>query len=299
MPSPATTQLPRPKSWDEFEDITADLLKVVWSDPYMTRNGRAGQRQHGVDIYGTPKDMGGTVAGAQCKRSDEIDIKTIEREVDEATGFVPPLGFYLIATTALRDAIVQEQVRVHAWPFRVHVWFWEDISLELSGHDTLLQKHFPGWMKRATTKQHVIDLIRASSPEDYTYDDSTGIFVYQNDLDLSLVQDREEEREFHESWATEKFCDRTAYRQLVYLTYRSARLFTMYFVHADGFRYILPIPKNPKELIITPFQYHVGRILTKSRPGSDCPGYDFDSGLRSAGIRVVEPRSPGKLTHNE
>ena len=27
MPSPSTTNLPRPKSWDEFEDICADVLK--------------------------------------------------------------------------------------------------------------------------------------------------------------------------------------------------------------------------------------------------------------------------------
>ena len=45
MPSPATTDLPIPKSWDEFEDICADLLKHRWGDPYVTRHGRPGQKQ--------------------------------------------------------------------------------------------------------------------------------------------------------------------------------------------------------------------------------------------------------------
>lgn len=39
MPSPTTTKLPRPKSWDEFEDICADVLKRIWVDPYIVRNG--------------------------------------------------------------------------------------------------------------------------------------------------------------------------------------------------------------------------------------------------------------------
>jgi hypothetical protein len=29
MPTPATTDLPRPKSWDEFEDICADINRLL------------------------------------------------------------------------------------------------------------------------------------------------------------------------------------------------------------------------------------------------------------------------------
>jgi hypothetical protein len=73
MPSPPTTDLPRPTSWDEFEDICADVLKRFWDDPYIVRNGRSGQRQHGVDCYGLPKHLGGAsakkYAGAQCQKN--------------------------------------------------------------------------------------------------------------------------------------------------------------------------------------------------------------------------------------
>jgi hypothetical protein len=73
MPTPSTTDLPRPKSWDEFEDICVDVLKLIWSDPYLVRNGRSGQQQHGVDCYGLPiyLDKTGTkkYAGAQGNRT--------------------------------------------------------------------------------------------------------------------------------------------------------------------------------------------------------------------------------------
>ncbi len=59
MPNPPTTNLPRPKSWDEFEDICADVLKYLWKDPYTVRHGRSGQKQDGVDIYGQPEHLGG------------------------------------------------------------------------------------------------------------------------------------------------------------------------------------------------------------------------------------------------
>lgn len=155
MPSPTTTNLPRPKSWDEFEDICADVLKRIWDDPYIVRNGRLGQRQHGVDCYGLPKHLNGAsikkYAGVQCKEIEALTIKVIEEEVEKAKEFKPHLIEYLVMTTAPRDATLQEEVRTKSWPFdHVQIIFWEDISLELSGHDDLLQKHFSGWVKVTT-----------------------------------------------------------------------------------------------------------------------------------------------------
>ena len=51
MPTPSTANLPIPKDWDEFENLCADLFSKEWGDRNATRNGRQGQRQHGVDIY--------------------------------------------------------------------------------------------------------------------------------------------------------------------------------------------------------------------------------------------------------
>jgi hypothetical protein len=57
MPTLAHMHVPRPKGWDEFQDITLTSLKLRWRSPNLTQNGRSGQPQAGVDIYG-PDDLG-------------------------------------------------------------------------------------------------------------------------------------------------------------------------------------------------------------------------------------------------
>jgi hypothetical protein len=60
--------LPTPKSWDEFEEITLDSLKIRWSGSNLFRYGRQGQPQNGVDIYGNINLN--EYVGIQCKKYD-------------------------------------------------------------------------------------------------------------------------------------------------------------------------------------------------------------------------------------
>lgn len=287
MPSPTTTRLPVPRSWDEFEDICADLLRRMWGDPYITRNGRSGQKQHGVDIYGTPTHFNGgsgprVFSAAQCKNTDNLSLSEIADEVKKAESFSPQPAEYLVLTTAPRDASLQADVRNHSWPFRVEVRFWEDLSLELSGHLDLLQKHFPTWTKATVGTEDVIARVLSSAPEDYQYNDSTGVFLHRHDVKLRLIFDRSDEsdRAFDEPWVRE-FPDPNASRQIVYVEYDGARVRTFYFVWVDGARYLLPYPKSRNDLRISQAQYHVGTIL--SHPFH---GYSFDDGLACARIAV-------------
>ena len=289
MPTPATTDLPRPKSWDEFEDICADMLKRMWGDPYIVRNGRSGQRQHGVDCYGLPQHLGAASAknytGAQCKETDELTIEVVQAEVEKAKQFKPGLTEYLVMTTAPRDAKLQEAVRIRSWPFdRVHVMFWDDISLELSGHDDLLQKHFPGWMKRTTTEEQVLNMVLSSEPEDYRYDDGTGVFFHKSDVSLRIVFERGDEidEDFHEPWVA-KFPDPRGSRQPVYIYYGQTRVIEVPCVYVDGSRHVIPFPRSAIDLTLTPFRYHIGRILNHH-----IPGHGFDFALQRAGITVRE-----------
>jgi hypothetical protein len=66
MPTPSTSDLPKPKSWDEFEDIVWSIYIQRWQDPHAQRYGRNGQAQHGVDIYGQQNGSSKYVA-VQCK----------------------------------------------------------------------------------------------------------------------------------------------------------------------------------------------------------------------------------------
>lgn len=286
MPSPTTTDLPIPRSWDEFEDICADLLKRLWHDPYVVRNGRDGQRQHGVDIYGKPVHLqgcGSGIAGVQCKRVVELTEGDIRNEIEQATEFVPKLEKYLILTTLKRDASLQEYVRTQDWPInRVEILFWEDLSLQLSEFDELLQKHFPGWFQKRTTKEDLIQRLSEADPEDFEYSEDGLIcqYFYKADVNLRLVMDLSEEISFEEPWVS-KFEDPEGYKQKVYLEYSGTRIETFWFVAVDGARYYIPYPKSANDLRISPFQYRLACILNQQPVG-----YGIDHGLAVAGITV-------------
>ncbi len=60
-------QLPKPENWQDFES----LCKKLWGIPNkIKKNGRSGQPQHGVDIYGIPKRETEYWC-IQCKGKDE------------------------------------------------------------------------------------------------------------------------------------------------------------------------------------------------------------------------------------
>jgi len=105
MPSPVTAHLPKPKSWDEFEDIVADVIRRLWNDPYATRNGRSGQSQHGVDIYGKPQHLGSTAyGGVQCKRIEEpLTFDGVKALVKDAKEFKPALKEFVIVSSSTQN----------------------------------------------------------------------------------------------------------------------------------------------------------------------------------------------------
>jgi hypothetical protein len=291
MPSPTTTNLPRPKSWDEFENIMADLLKKIWKDPYVTRNGRLGQKQQGVDIFGQPEHLGGRAAekyaGAQCKLTDELNLAIVKADVEQAKAFRPPLSEYMVATTAPRDAKLQEQTRNEKWPFPLVLWFWEDICLELSGHDDILQKHFPGWMKKTTSQEQVKQLLLSSQPEEFHYSDDTGRYLHTGDVNLHIVVDRSQNSDetFFEPWI-KRFHDEFARRQEVYVYYGLSRVLMFNCVSVDGGRHIIPFPQSSVDLRISALQYHLGKIVNHP-----FRGYDFDDALSTAGFTVDDSLS--------
>lgn len=277
MPSPATTDLPRPKGWDELENIMADLIAREWNDPNVVRNGRSGQRQAGVDIYGQPKHLGrGPYAGVQCKCMDVITLKEVQDEVKKAQNFKPPLADYTVATTAPRDSSLQEKVRTGKWPFPVRVWFWEDISLRLSGHQELMEKHFAGFMKLRTTEDNVLNLLQSTPPNDFSWDDGRGEFTCKRDVELQLVYDRSTYRDFKEAWLN-AFPDSTGNREELVIRYGASTIRVLSIIYVDGGRYCVPLPRHA-DLTISPLQYHVGRIINRLNP--------LDQALSLAGITV-------------
>ncbi len=104
MPTIASSNVPTPKSWDEFEDITLAAAKLRWNSSDFFRNGRPGQKQDGVDIWGHDDDN--RHIAVQCTNTvDGVSPATVKAEMANAEAFAPKLDRLYIATTAKRDAV--------------------------------------------------------------------------------------------------------------------------------------------------------------------------------------------------
>lgn len=148
MPTIASSIVPPPKSWDEFEDILLAAVKLRWNSTDFQRHGRTGQKQDGVDVFGHDDDD--RHIGVQCKNSvGGVAIGVIEQEVANAEEFEPVLDRLYIATTAKRDAPLQKQVRLLSdarrrdGKFRVGLLFWDDVLQDLAKDDDVFFAHYP------------------------------------------------------------------------------------------------------------------------------------------------------------
>lgn len=125
---------------DRFEDLCLALWKKHLADPSMLKNGRRGQRQAGVDFFGR-RDGTANWVGVQCKvkaPGTKLTKAEIDREVAQALSFNPKLNEFVLATTAPRDAKVQEYARVltathqRKGLFSVTVESWHEIAAHLA-----------------------------------------------------------------------------------------------------------------------------------------------------------------------
>lgn len=283
MPSPASSLYPIPRSWEEFEDIVADVFRIRWDDPNIKRFGRSGQQQHGVDIVGNPRYLDRALAGIQCKRVKSLDIGTVLNEADKARLFAPPIGAFTVATTIARDAPLQSAVwgAASSYPFQLDIVFWDDICADIAGHQNLLQKHFPGWAKATTTKARAIKILADAAPTDFEFHDCPPRYIYLPDVDIRLEEDTSTPGEkFHQPWL-DCFISRSHYTTRLHLYCRESRVETFYFVNADGGRAYIPYPTIKEPLRISPLQYNLARIINGQHLGCD-----LDDALQRTHISV-------------
>jgi hypothetical protein len=156
MPTPAASDLPKPKSWDEFEDIVWEIYTRKWQDSHAQRYGRSGQAQNGIDIYGRQVNSDKYIA-VQCKRygDNKLDLQIIEKEIAKTGDFSSSISEYIIATTISRDTKIQDSIRLLnekrrlEEKFSVSVVFWEDVCSFLAdpGNYDLLTKHYSEWRR--------------------------------------------------------------------------------------------------------------------------------------------------------
>lgn len=134
----AATQLRKPENWQDFERLCKKLWGEIWNcSDTIQRNGRNGQSQHGVDIYGVPQGLN-VYYGIQCKGKDEythsqLTEEEIDREIAKAKLFEPSLKRFIFATTANKDVAVETYIRkknvenLKEGFFEIYISCWEDI----------------------------------------------------------------------------------------------------------------------------------------------------------------------------
>ncbi len=291
MPSLTTAKLPMPKSWEEFEAISADIIKKIWNDELITRNGRTGQRQNGIDIYGKPQHLGGNYVGVQCKNK-ETDIKEIKSEIKKAENFRPPLKEMIFTIGSLSDVELQEEIRIidlcrtKENKFSIRALFWDDICLNLAEYPTLMEKHFPQFVERKSSLKAIIGKIMDSTIKDWMFNDEEGVYTHKKDTNLTIIRDDfENNREFDEEWV-KRFPDKKAFVSYHRIFYGSNLIEKVFLVAVDGYRMYIPLPTH-KDLEINKFQYHVGKIINHLFGEGERLG-NYDSYLDRAGINVTK-----------
>ncbi|MBU1101952.1 MAG: hypothetical protein KKA84_16265 [Bacteroidetes bacterium] len=166
-----------PNNWQDFESICHKLWSEIWNDHNTQKNGRQGQSQNGVDIYGQPI-YSNKFSGVQCKDKDSrlgsfLKEDELIKECQKAKNFNPSIKEFTIATTSSRDEQIQSVARNltegKELPFNVQIWSWNDIESEIIYRPTILNHYYPS-IKDSFENQNVIKLNR--------YTNKSNLFAY-------------------------------------------------------------------------------------------------------------------------
>ena len=148
----ASTSIPKPKSWQDFENHTCVLFQCILNDPNTASHGRVGQSQRGVDIYGRRERRDNHWVGIQCKQkgdAQEVTRDELEKEVAEAKKFRPTLTEFILVTTAPDDAKIQHVARditqrhEQVGLFSVDVWGWGTLEREITKYRDAIDAFHP------------------------------------------------------------------------------------------------------------------------------------------------------------
>jgi hypothetical protein len=164
-------QIAPPKDWGTFEDLCHALFKRVWKDPLAQKNGRRGQAQNGVDVFGSQQGDPRSYRGVQCKGKDrnygsKAEWSEVLTELDKAENFSPKLEQWIYATTAPADAALQKHARelsverASKGLFSVDVLGWDEILALMAQAPEVVAEFYP---EHADHLPEVIDALRSLS----------------------------------------------------------------------------------------------------------------------------------------
>lgn len=167
-----------PKNWQDFERNSRILFECILKDLSVQNNGRPGQRQHGVDIFGRRNGEGDKWFGIQCKGKDvnfggEVTEQELREEVEKTQEFTPALSEFILITTSPVDASIQEIARTitnerenEGNPLNVSVWGWGALEERISEYPKALKAFEPDAFPYSEQIRANTNYLRAKRDED-------------------------------------------------------------------------------------------------------------------------------------
>ena len=161
-----TVEIPKIIDSVKFECLCRDLWKNEGINEPVSFNGRPGQAQDGVDVYGRNTTTGEWF-GIQCKvkeKGNTLIKKEIDSEIKKAKQFNPALKRYFLCTTLKRDAAIQKIERKiidelkKSKGFSFQILFWNDIEeiLKKESNINVYHKYYQKFFIDNTTLGHSI-----------------------------------------------------------------------------------------------------------------------------------------------
>lgn len=150
---------PVPESDNTFEEMVCDACSIEWNDNTTQRNGRNGQLQNGLDVFGYPNGPKRRCRGAQAKlraKGKKLTKKEIDNEIIKAQ--TSPLNpeELIIVTSTCRDVVLQAYVdqisreQAQNNNFSVKIWFWDDLLERLLVERRFLLKYYKDILSSVT-----------------------------------------------------------------------------------------------------------------------------------------------------
>ncbi|MBT2278835.1 hypothetical protein J7E51_12760 [Priestia megaterium] len=129
--------------------------------------------------------------------------------------------------------------------------------------------------------QEFKNAIIESEPQEWTYDDEIGLYVFKGNISITIetVRNDEGNDSFYEGWV-ENYSDSNAYRKIFNLRYNGTIIEQFYTVAVDGYRMYIPYPRRP-DMTISEEQYRIALILNQINTG-----YNMDDYLSMGNISV-------------
>lgn len=183
-----------PANWEDFENLCFHLWKSIWGDYASHPNGRRGQRQNGVDIYGKPP-FRESYTGVQCKGKNgnygkELTIEEIDKECENAKGFDPKLDSFIMATTSPRNAKIQKYCREinskKTYDYELDCWSWDDIEEEVQCRPDVMEKFYPSIKNSELVNEIRISRITPSNKL-HAFFSRPGLLDYLNRFAVNLL----------------------------------------------------------------------------------------------------------------